>query len=177
MVKKLFKKEEYRTNEVIHFAGDIMDKVYYITEGVAKSYFLDQNAKEFIWQIYFNHGNKERKNITMDDSVSHFEREGSFLTFEALEDVTCYSILWEDLEHLFASNIKWQFLGRMLTYEAYAISYKRVVSIMRESATERFERLLVENPAIFEHVKSYHIASYLGITPQSFSRLKTQKLP
>jgi len=154
-----------------------MDDVYYITDGVAKSYFIDSNGKEFIWQIYFNKGNKERKNITMDDSVSHFEKEGSFLSFEALEDVTCYSISWKNLEKLFASDMKWQFLGRMLTYEAYAISYKRVISIMSESATQRFERLLTENPSVFENVKSYHIASYLGITPQSFSRLKKKNYP
>jgi len=151
-----------------------MNRVYYITDGVAKSYFIDNAGKEFIWQIYFNRGNKERKNIVMDDSVSYFEKEGSFLAFEALEDVTCYSIHWKELELLFASDIKWQFLGRMLTYNAYAISYKRVLSIMSENATDRFKRLLKENPSVFKNVKAFHIAAYLGITPQSYSRLKTK---
>ncbi len=171
-VKKIFKKELYLENEMIHYAGDVMDKVYYITEGVVKSYFIDANGKEFIWQIYFNKGNKERKNIVMDDSVSYYEKEGSFLAFEALENVTCYSVSWKSLEVLFASDIKWQYLARMLTYNAYSISYKRVLSIMSENATQRFERLLKENPSVFKNVKSYHIASYLGITPQSYSRLK-----
>jgi len=60
----------------------------------------------------------------------------------------------------------------VVTYNAYAISYKRVLSIMSEDAPQRFKRLLKENPSVFKNVKSYHIASYLGITPQSFSRLK-----
>jgi CRP-like cAMP-binding protein len=171
-VKNIFKKELYLENEMIHYAGDIMDRVYYITDGVAKSYFIDINGKEFIWQIYFNKGNRERKNIVMDDSVSYYEKEGGFLAFEALEDVICYSVSWKSLEILFASDIKWQFLARMLTYNAYAISYKRVLSIMSENATQRFQRLLKENPSVFKNVKSYHIASYLGITPQSYSRLK-----
>ena len=46
-------KEFYSENEMIHYAGDVMNKVYYITDGVAKSYFIDNNGKEFIWQIYF----------------------------------------------------------------------------------------------------------------------------
>lgn len=162
---------------MIHYAGDVMNRVYYIVSGVAKSSFLDTQDKEFIWQIYFNSGNKERKNIILDDSVSYVEQEGSFLNFEALSDVVCYYIEWKDLEVLFASDLKWQYLARMLTYEAYAISYKRVISIMGENATQRFLRLLKENPSLFEHVKSYHIASYLGITPQSLSRLKNEKLP
>ena len=173
-VKKLFTKECFEPKQMIHFTGDVMDKVYYITKGVAKSYFLDENGKEIIWQIYFNKGNKERKNITLEDSVSFYDQEGSSLAFEALDEVECFSISFKQLEVLFASDAKWQYLGRMLTHEAYAVSFKRVISIMSENATQRFERLLKENPSIFTSVKSYHIAAYLGITPSSFSRLKAK---
>ncbi len=54
----------------------------------------------------------------------------------------------------------------------YASTYKRVISLMSESAEERYERLLREYPTIFSKVKSYHIASYLGIAPQTLSKLR-----
>ena len=54
----------------------------------------------------------------------------------------------------------------------YASTYKRVLSLMGESAEERYVRLLKEYPTIFEKVKSYHIASYLGIAPQTLSKLR-----
>jgi len=175
-VVPLFKYRQFKKGEIFHYGGEIMNNVYYLSKGIAKSYFYGDNGKEFVWQIYYNHASLTVKNAMMDDCVSFYEQNDSLLTFEALEDVECYEISWKALEALYVSHSKWQYVGRVLTQGAYANAYKRIVSIMSQDSSSRYEALLAQYPNIFEYVKAYHIASYLGITPQSLSRLR-KKLP
>jgi len=175
-ISKLFTYRHFGKSAMIYQGGEIMDTVFYLSKGVAKSYIYDADHKEFIWQIYYNHPKSCTKNALLEDCVSYYEKTPSLLNFEALEDVECYEISREDLETLYESDIKWQYMGRMLTQGAFGNAYKRVVSIMTQDATTRFTDLLKTYPDIFDYVKAYHIAAYLGITPQSLSRLR-KKLP
>ena len=109
----------------------------------------------------------------MDDSVSHYEQSGSLVSFEILEDAEFEVISIDDLDKIFDMNMKWQHFGRMMIHDTwYASIYKRVLSLMGESAEERYAHLLKEYPTIFEKVKFYHVASYLGIAPQTLSKLR-----
>ncbi len=81
------------------------------------------------------------------------------------------------MDVIFDMNTKWQQLGRRMVHDTwYASTYKRVISLMSESAEEQYQRLLREYPTIFDKVKSYHIASYLGIAPQTLSKLRKLNL-
>lgn len=172
----LFKYRTFKKGEIFHYGGKIMQDVFYLANGIAKSYFYGEDGKEFVWQIYYNHASLTVKNTMMDDCVSFYEQSNSLLTFEALEDVECYQISWRDLEALYSSHIKWEHMGRMLTQTAYTNAYSRIISIMSQDSTSRYKALLAQYPNIFDYVKAYHVASYLGITPQSLSRLR-KKLP
>ena len=168
-----FKPKSCQKRETVHYAGDIFDEIWYIKSGLARSYFIDNNGKDFTWQLYFNDESMSRLNLFMDDSVSYYEQSGSLLSFEILKDATFEVISMADMDAIFDMNAKWQQLGRMMIHDTwYASTYKRVLSLMSESAEEQYERLLREYPTIFEKVKSYHIASYLGIAPQTLSKLR-----
>jgi hypothetical protein len=95
------------------------------------------------------------------------------LNFEALEDSVFYTISLAELDEFLSKNKKWEHLARIWLHDTYfAATYKRVISLMSETAKARYERLLDEYPSITKQVKSYHIASYLGIAPQTLSKLK-----
>ena len=168
-----FKPKLAKKGEIVHYAGDIFSEIWYIKSGLARSYFIDNNGKDFTWQLYFNDESMSKLNLFMDDSVSHYEQIGSLVSFEILEDAEFEVISMDDMDALFDMNMKWQHFGRMMIHDTwYASTYKRVISLMSESAEERYERLLREYPTIFSKVKSYHIASYLGIAPQTLSKLR-----
>ena len=172
-ISSKFKSKSAKKGEIVHYAGDIFSEVWYIKSGLARSYFIDNNGKDFTWQLYFNDESMSKINLFMDDSVSHHEKSGSLISFEILEDAEFEVISIDDLEALFDMNMKWQHFGRMLIHDTwYASTYKRVISLMRETAQERYDRLLKEYPTIFDKVKSYHVASYLGIAPQTLSKLR-----
>jgi len=172
----LFTKRTFQKGEVISYAGEVMEKVYYLESGVARSVFTSDEGKEYVWHLYFNLPQSQKHNALMDDCVSYHEQSPSQLRFEALEDVVCYEVSWQTLEKLFESHMKWQKLGRLLVQQGYANAYKRTLSLMAMSASQRYVALLEAYPDIFSHVKAYEVAAYLGITPQSLSRLR-QKLP
>ncbi len=170
-----FKPKSAKKGEIVHHAGDIFSDIWYIKSGLARSCFIDNNGKDFTWQLYFNDESISKINLFMDDSVSYYEQTPSLVSFEILEDAEFEVISLKDFDAILDIDMKWQQFGRMMIHDTwYASTYKRVISLMSETALERYERLLKEYPTIFQKVKSYHIASYLGIAPQTLSKLRRE---
>ena len=169
-----FKQVIVKKGTTISSAGDIFSDFYFIKSGLARSYFTDLNGKDFTWQIYFRGKSKYGLNYFMDDSVSYYENDASMLHFETLEDSVFYKISLKEMDNfLNSADKKWEHLTRIWLHDTYFSStYKRVLSLMSEDVEQRYERLLLEYPNIFQRVKSYHIATFLGIAPQTLSKLK-----
>lgn len=169
------KKVTVEKGAVIHRSGDVFSDIYFVKSGLARSYFTDINGRDFTWQLYFRGRTKHGLNHFLDDSVSFYENTGSMLNFEALETSVFYTISLDDLDAFISMSKKWEHLTRIWLHDTYfAATYKRVISLMSETAKQRYERLLNEYPFILKQVKSYHIASYLGVAPQTLSKLKNE---
>jgi len=172
---KMFTKVTVKKGTIVHQTGDVFKDIWFIKSGLARSYFIDINGREFTWQLYFRGKSKHGLNHFMDDSVSFYENTGSMLTFEILEDSVFYVISLDKLDQFISQDKKWEHLARIWLHDTYfAATYKRVISLMSETATEKYQRLLEEYPSILSQVKSYHIASYLGVAPQTLSKLKNE---
>ncbi len=170
-----FKKVTVKKGEIVHHSGDVFSELWLIKSGLARSYFTDINGKDFTWQLYFRGSSQHGLNHFMDDSVSYYENKGSMLNFEVLEDSVFYVTPLSEMDQFLSTDKKWEYLARVWLHNTYfSATYKRVISLMSESANERYERLLNEYPSIFSKVKSYHISSYLGIAPQTLSKLKNE---
>ena len=172
---KIFREVQVKKGTLIHRSGEIFSDIWFVENGLARSYFTDINGRDFTWQLYFRGKSKHGLNHFMDDSVSFYEQEASMLNFEILEDSVFYVASLDDLDKFISQDKKWEHLARLWLHDTYfAATYKRVISLMSETVAEKYERLLEEYPSIFDHVKSYHIASYLGIAPQTLSKLKNE---
>ncbi|KGJ93994.1 putative transcriptional regulator, Crp/Fnr family [Colwellia psychrerythraea] len=172
---KIFDMKHVKKGTMIHYAGDVFSDIWFIKSGLARSYFSDMNGKDNTWQLYFRGKSKHGLNHFMDDSVSFSEKKGSMLNFEILEDSVFYVASLEAINKFISQEKKWERLARIWIHDTYySATYKRVLSLMSETAAERYERLLDEYPLILDQVKSYHIASYLGVAPQTLSKLKNE---
>ena len=170
-----FNKVSVKKGAIVHLAGDVFSEIWFIKSGLARSYFTDINGREFTWQLYFRGKSKHGLNHFMDDSVSFYENSGSMLNFEVLENAVFYVISLDELDKFISKDKKWEHLTRVWLHDTYyTATYKRVISLMSETVGERYERLLEEYPRIFKQIKSYHIASYLGVAPQTLSKLKNE---
>lgn len=169
------KSRTVKKGAIVHHVGDVFSEIWFIKSGLARSYFTDINGKDFTWQIYFRGRSKHGLNHFMDDSVSHYEQVGSMLNFEILEDSVFYVVGLDEMDKFLSTDKKWEHLARVWLHDTYfAATYKRVISLMTENVAQKYERLLDEYPSIFKYVKSYHIASFLGVAPQTLSKLKNE---
>ncbi|KZN67552.1 Crp/Fnr family transcriptional regulator [Pseudoalteromonas luteoviolacea] len=172
---EIFDIKHVKKGTMVHRAGEVFSEIWFIKSGLARSYFSDLNGKEHTWQLYFRGKSKHGLNHFMDDSVSFYEKSGSMLHFETLEDSTFYIASLDALDKFISRDKKWALLASKWIHNMYySATYKRVLSLMSETAAQRYARLLDEYPLIFKQVKSYHIASYLGVAPQTLSKLKNE---
>jgi CRP-like cAMP-binding protein len=172
-IKQLFTSVSFKRKTIIQRQGTVFDDFYYLESGTARSYFLDYDGTEITWQLYFNTESSKLINIFLDDSISHYHQIGTPLTFEALENCEFSVVPLAKMEELFQSEIKWQYLGRMISHSVYyKSSFDRALALLSKSAPERYMELVNSHPTIFNLFKSHIIASYLGIAPQTLSKIR-----
>jgi CRP-like cAMP-binding protein len=171
-IDKITREVHFKKGAVIYMEGDIINNLMFLNKGIARSYVIDNNGRDFTWGIYYIGKNASMKNLFIVDYASFIEQKPSRLTFEVIEDVTADSLKHQDLIKLFDSSEKWQKFGRLMSDRAYIITHNRVFSLLTENAENRYKKLVDKNPDLFEYVPQYIIASYLGIMPQSLSRIR-----
>lgn len=142
--------------------------IYFITQGCLRSYYIDSKAIEHIYQIRMD-------NNWISDLESFFSRKPSNYYIEALEDSQLLRISYENLELLYKQVPAIERYFRILFQKAYINALERLNSTMWVSANDRYHTMIKEHPDMFQRVPLVYIASYLGIAPESLSRIRKQK--
>ena len=146
----------------------ICQYIYFITEGCLRSYYFDLKGNEHIYQIRMD-------NNWISDLESFFSKEPSKYYIEAIEDSFLLRISYEQLDKLYDTVPTIERYFRILFQKAYLNALKRLNSTMWISAEDRYYAILKEHPDMFQRVPLTYIASYLGITPESLSRIRSKK--
>jgi len=162
----------FSKGQTIHSVGEIPDHLLFIHEGLARASILDENGKDYTWSIFFNDPRSHMSNLFVIDYDSFITHSPSQLHIEALEDCTCVATAYEDVQYFYRLLKKGEHFGRLMAEEAYSYLHRTFINRQSKSAKERFEIFMATTPHLLEKVPQYHIASYLGITPQHLSRLK-----
>jgi CRP-like cAMP-binding protein len=149
-------------------SGQVCDYLYFITKGCLRSFYVDAKGVEHVYQIRMD-------NNWIGDIDSYFTRQKSKYNIEALENSYLLRISVDRLERLFIEIPNLERYFRILFQKAYINALNRLSSTMWDTAIDRYNEMLKEHPEIFQRVPLVHIASYLGITPESLSRIRKQK--
>lgn len=147
---------------------EICRYVYFITSGSVRSYHVDQKGVEHIYQLRL-------ENSWISDLESFFSQNPSNYYIESMEDSTLLRISHERLETLYAEVPKMERYFRILFQKAYVNALQRLNSTMWDTAEARYNEMVKENCDILQRVPQTYIASYLGITPESLSRIRKKK--
>ncbi len=173
--------EEWSVLEEQLYMEKISKKAFFITEGTRENkiglvlrgsfrQFYTKEAEEKTTYFYF-------ENHLVSSYISILQNQPSQLTIEALEDaeVLCFSA--KTLQELYQTYPVYQVFGRKVA-EYLAIGLElRMVSLLLDSPEERYVALLQSNKKkIIERIPQHYIASYLGITPVSLSRIRNRIL-
>lgn len=167
IIDSVFHKETYKKGAILLKAGDVVDAQYYILNGCLRSFHIDSQGKEYTVQFGFS-------DWWISDFTAFFSKSKSIMTIEVLQDATLYKISKEDKEFLYSKIAKVETFFRVKLERAFAAFQKRILSGLSESATERYINFIKAFPNIEQNLKNYHIASYLGITTESLSRIRKE---
>ncbi|MEM8968955.1 MAG: Crp/Fnr family transcriptional regulator [Bacteroidota bacterium] len=108
------------------------------------------------------------------DYESFLKESGSSLFFEALVDCDYLEFSKPTIEALYDLFPVFERVGRIMAEQAYLSATSRVKELQAESLQDRYLKLLARNPELFQQIPQYHIASYLGVKPQSLSRVRAK---
>jgi len=164
--------KSFKKGETLLHQGDVCKELYFINSGLARGYIIDANGKDFTWSIYFNDTHANMTNLFVTDYESFLHQKPSSIHIEALEDCEIVVASFLDVEFIYNNLKKGERFGRLMAQEAYCYLHNRIIARETKSAKERFEIFLDQMPHLLEKVPQYHIATFLGITPQHLSRLK-----
>ena len=154
-----------KKGEVFLKEGQRCDHLYYILNGFTRVYYLDLAGNEITHWFC-----AEDSMIT--SPFSFLKRESNILFFEALEDTELLLINASQLEKLILHLPELGEAFRHINAEFAMVLSRRIMSNHTETAEERYLKLLKEHPLLFQKAKLSHIASFLGITQQSLSRIR-----
>ena len=174
LFKSKLKVYNYKKGEIIHYAGDICTKLMFINSGIVRGYFIDDKGKDHTWNICFNDKNAQMTNVYVVDYDSFVNQIESNISFEVLEDCELFSVTYDNVQFLYNHSKKGERFGRLMAEQAYSHTHNLVLDELTKTASQRFETFIKKTPYLLDKVPQYHIATLLGIAPQSLSRLKKE---
>ena len=148
-------------------ADDRVHYQYYVYDGCLRTYFIDQSGKEHTLQFAIN-------DWWISDYTAFFTASKAIMHIETIQQATLYRISKKNMEDLFIEIPQLETFFRKKMERAFASFQKRILASLAQSAKERYVSFTSTYPKIEQTVKNYHIASYLGITTESLSRIRKE---
>lgn len=146
-------------------AGQRCDYLYFVLKGMLRLYYLDLEGNQMTHWF-------SRENSIITSPFSFFKGEENILYLEALEDTEVLLVNATQLKNINKNVDQAESKLRKL-YAEYAMAFsRRIMDIHTKTAEERYLKLLNNHPYLFQRAKLSHIASFLGITQQSLSRIR-----
>ena len=163
---KYFEVETFAKNECFVKEGHLCSKIAYINEGLFRIYYLKDGTEINTCFCMEN---------SMTSSFNSFLNQvPSKATIQALEDSIVVALSYKNLAKLYNENAIWQTISRSLTEKECLRLSDRASSLSFESALEKYKNLLQYKPEIIQRVSVQHIASYIGVSRETLSRIRSQ---
>jgi CRP-like cAMP-binding protein len=157
----------YRKGQYLLRKGQVCRKVFFINCGLVKSCFTG-GEKEFVMRFFY-------ENLLFSVFDSYFTQNPSQFTLVALEDTRVTTISYDNMEALCRNYHSVETFFRKLISVAATKMTKRISEMLEGDATERYRQFVAENSTILQRINVGDIANYLGITPQSLSRIRAAR--
>ena len=147
--------------------GQYSDRTYYIVSGCARAYYLKEGKDISDWFAFENEFISSIISFFMDKPSPHY--------IELLEDSTLIEISRETVKKLSDKYHDFERLIRVVVTKTMLSQQERIASIQFHSAEQKYENILAIHPNITRRIPLMHIASYLGITLETLSRVRSPK--
>jgi len=162
------KVKTFSKGDILISEGQKVDKIYFVKEGCLRSYCIDNSGKEHTLQFAI-------KDWWISDYIANYQNEPATLTLECLKEAKVIEFQAKELSEILNVFPEYEPFKRELLERHVVSLHTRILNQLKMTAAERYDLFLAQYPDIEQYTRNYHIASYLGITPESLSRVRLEK--
>lgn len=162
-----FSQVTFKKNEYILPANEVARYYYFVENGFIRSYAVDTSGNDITTGFY-------TKAQILIDWPSFFLKTPTKEYYQALTDCIVWRLGFEKFQELFHSIAAFREGGRSRLVSSYFALKRRSIAMITNPAKERYLQLVKESPELIHHVSLKHIATYLGITDTSLSRIRKE---
>ncbi len=157
--------KSFTKGELILRENEVCDKIFFLNKGFVRMYYVDENGNEI--------------NYRFTDSCNFFVDFQSFLIkkpsrffWQAMQKVEVITISYQIVQEIYKTSATWNLFGRLMAEQVYLQLNERVEMLLFMQPEERYMQMLQKYPNIISQVPQLHIASFLGIKPETLSRIR-----
>src|SRR5690606_9595503 len=144
--------------------GKVCNFIGFIAEGTIRHFHIKEGIEKTC-DISF-------ENSWVTDFQSFTNNTSSIMNLQAMNDTTVFIIRKENLYKLYNECKKYETVGRLMAEQVAQRATEIAMSLSSDQPEERFQKLLLKQPDLFQRVPQKYIASFLGVSPESLSRIQ-----
>jgi CRP-like cAMP-binding protein len=164
LIQSLFDEVKFHKGNLFLRTGDVCNKLGFVCRGIFR-YYIDQDG---------------------EDKTYNFAQEGNFIcnyeslirqvpspkNIQAIEDAEVLIISHNNLQRFYNEVADGNLFGRMHMEQVYVETVRQLISQYTETAEHRYLKFIADQPGLNQRISQYYIASYVGVKPQSLSRIR-----
>ncbi|WP_020600482.1 Crp/Fnr family transcriptional regulator [Spirosoma panaciterrae] len=147
--------------------GKICRHLYMLEKGFARGYYTQDGRDISLWFAF--------EGDILASYYSFVTLKPSYTTIEILEDSTIAGVSYDQLNELYRNYPEFNLIGRLMTEKYFIELEERTLSFQFQSASERYHQLIEKHPQLLQKASLGHIASFLGISQETLSRIRAKK--
>ncbi len=161
--------KQFKAKTILLSSGEIANCTYFVNYGILRSFNINDNIIEHV--LHF-----ACEGWWIGDMYSYISGKPGNLFIEVLEEAEVVVISKENQEKLYEQIPKLERFFRILAENSLVVHQERLMDNLSLSAEERFEKMCEKYPSLIQKVAQKHLASYIGVTPEFFSKIKSKLL-
>ncbi|RFZ92891.1 Crp/Fnr family transcriptional regulator [Mucilaginibacter conchicola] len=165
--REILKEEKLPKGHHLLTEGETAKKIYFINKGFARAYHYNNDRECTSWFM--------AEGDLMISVYSFYTQQPAMENIELLTDCELLSMTWNQLQSIYADFPEYNYTGRIVTEKYYMLAEERAIIHRTMSAAERYQLLLKKYPQVLLNAKLSQVASFLGITPETLSRVRARK--
>ena len=161
--------KSYKSKTILLSPGEIANSTYFVNSGILRSFTINDNIIEHV--LHF-----ACEGWWIGDMYSYISQKPGNLFIEVLEDAEVAIITKKNQQDLYIQIPKLERFFRILAENSLVSHQERLMDNLSLTAEERFEKFCTKYPTLIQKVSQKNVASYIGVTPEFFSKMKSRLL-
>ncbi|MFD2909909.1 Crp/Fnr family transcriptional regulator [Flavobacterium ardleyense] len=158
-----------KAKSVLLHSGTVVKHTYFVNSGILRSFYINDNIIENVLHFACT-------GWWIGDMYSYISEKPGNLFIEVLEDAEVVILSKENHQELYQKIPKLERFFRILAENSLIAHQQRLMENLTLTAEDRFEKFCTKYPSLIQNIPQKHIASFIGVTPEFFSKMKARML-